>query len=272
MLQISPLLKFVLYLLFVGGAVTYLTKNNLDEKSRYILIFVLILPYLFMDQIYNYTEVSTNYQNNKQTVNNTLSVVKLNQDTENTENMNNAYNIENINITYEEEIKKQELAKQELAKQELLKKELENKLKITKNMIENFDNQTLHKLNIKEKYEPTQPTSTNQTNDLSQIISMLQKIQTLQNNINNSIPSPSNTLEPLGQNGDGFTNSWDQDYTILNTNKWAPSLNPPPVCKAEKECPVCPSITSGYPLSLKEYDSSRKITAPINADLASMNL
>jgi ribosome-binding protein aMBF1 (putative translation factor) len=269
MLQIlqSPLIKFVLYLLFVGGAVTYLTKNNLDEKSRYILIFVLILPYLFMDQMYNYTEVSTNYENNKQTVNNTVSVVRLNQKTENMNNAHNIENIENINITYEEEIKKQELAKQELAK-----KELEKKLQITKNMIENFENQTVNNVQRKEKYEPTEPTTTNQVNDLSQIISMLQKIQTLQNNMNNSSSSPSNTLEPLGQNGDGFTNGWDQDYTLLNTNKWAPSLNPPPVCKAEKTCPVCPSITSGYPLSLKEYDSSRKITPPINADLASMNL
>ena len=135
-----------------------------------------------------------------------------------------------------------------------------------------FHYENLHKLNTKETFDPTEVTSTNQTNDLSQIISMLQKIQTLQNNMINSSPSPPNTLEPLGQNGDGFTNSWDQDYTILNTHKWAPSLNPPPVCKAEKECPVCPSITSGYPLSLKEYDSSIKITAPINADLASMNL
>ena len=279
MLQIlhSPLIKFVLYLLFVGGAVTYLTKNNLDEKSRYILIFVLILPYLFMDQMYNYTEVSTNYQNNRQNLNNTVSVVKLNQTIETTDNMNNVHNIENIeniNITYEEEIKKQELAKQELAKQELakqelIKKELENKLKITKNMIENFDNQTINNIQKKETFEPNE---SNQTNDLSQIITMLQKIQTLQSNMNNSSPSPPNTLEPLGQNGDGFTNAWDQDYTILNTNKWAPSLNPPPVCKAEKTCPVCPSITSGYPLSLKEYDSSRKITPPIIADIAAMNL
>ena len=268
MLQISPLLKFVLYLLFVGSSVTYLTKNNLDEKSRYILIFVLILPYLFMDQIYNYTEVITFTEKNIKNTENTentdsaesaekvKNVVKI-------DNTKNIENLENINVTYEEEIKKQELAKKELVRRELAKKELENKLKITKNMIENFDNQPT---------QPTQPTQSNQINDLSQIITMLQKIQNLQNNINNSSPSSPNTLEPLGQNGDGFTNGWDQDYTILNTNKWAPSLNPPPVCKAEKECPVCPSITSGYPLSLKEYDSSRKITAPINADTASMNL
>ena len=71
-----------------------------------------------------------------------------------------------------------------------------------------------------------------------------------------------NSLRPIGENGDGLTNKWDNDYILLNTDKWAPALKPAPVCKVEKICPVCPSLTSGYPLSLKEFDSSRQITAP----------
>jgi len=273
MLQISPLLKFIIYLLFVGGAVTYLTKNNLDEKSRYILICVLILPYIFMDQMYNYTEVSTFSEYTKQTnqdikqdtlentkqnvISNIDSTMKVQQNVE---------NIENINVTYEEEMKKQQLIKK------------------TKNVIENFDNQ-MNNQNNNQNNNQMNNQNNNQNNkqnnnqnnnklvkketyssdDISQIITMLQNMQ------NNQMGDSNASLQPLGQNGDGYTNSWDQDYVILNTNKWAPSLNPPPVCKAEKECPVCPSITSGYPLSLKEFDSTRRITPPINADIQSMN-
>jgi hypothetical protein len=50
MLKMSPFLTFLLYCMFVGFSVYYLTKDSLDEKSRYILIGVLILPYIFMDQ------------------------------------------------------------------------------------------------------------------------------------------------------------------------------------------------------------------------------
>ena len=79
------------------------------------------------------------------------------------------------------------------------------------------------------------------------------------------------SLKPLGKNGNGFTNEWDHNYILLNTDKWAPSLKPPPVCKTEKKCPVCPNLTSGYPLMLRDFDSSRRITAPINANIKSMN-
>jgi hypothetical protein len=58
---------------------------------------------------------------------------------------------------------------------------------------------------------------------------------------------------------------------LLNTYKWGPSLNPPPVCVTDKKCPVCPSLTSGYPLSLKDFDSSRKVTSGISANTPAMN-
>jgi len=79
------------------------------------------------------------------------------------------------------------------------------------------------------------------------------------------------SLVPLGQNGNGFTNEWDHDYVLLNTDKWAPALKPAPVCKTEKQCPVCPQLTSGYPVMLRDFDSSRRVTAPINPNIPSMN-
>ena len=79
------------------------------------------------------------------------------------------------------------------------------------------------------------------------------------------------SLQPLGMNGKGFTNEWDQDYVLLSTDKWAPTMKPAPVCKVEKECPVCPSLTSGYPISVREFESSRKIMPPIGANVTEMN-
>jgi len=79
------------------------------------------------------------------------------------------------------------------------------------------------------------------------------------------------SYKPLGQNGNGFTNAWDHDYILLNTDKWAPALNPPPVCKTEKTCPVCPNLTTGYPLMVRDFDSTRKITPDVNANLKEMN-
>ena len=65
--------------------------------------------------------------------------------------------------------------------------------------------------------------------------------------------------------GEGLQ-SWDKDYVLLNTDKWAPSFNPPPVCKTEKSCPVCPNVQAGYArnyTTLRDFNSSKKI---MNAD------
>ena len=65
MLKMSPFLTFLLYCMFVGFSVYYLTKDNLDEKSRYILIGVLILPYIFMDQISHFSNSDSTNENIK---------------------------------------------------------------------------------------------------------------------------------------------------------------------------------------------------------------
>jgi len=69
-------------------------------------------------------------------------------------------------------------------------------------------------------------------------------------------------MQALGSYDTTFNNKWDNTYTLLNTDKWRPPHGKVPVCKQEKECPVCPSLTSGYPLSLMEYDKSRYIMGP----------
>jgi hypothetical protein len=75
--------------------------------------------------------------------------------------------------------------------------------------------------------------------------------------------------EKLGTNDSTFTNKWDNDYALLNTDKWRPEFNHSMYkCKAETTCPVCPNLTKGYPVKLKDFDLARKILPPdvINID------
>jgi hypothetical protein len=70
-------------------------------------------------------------------------------------------------------------------------------------------------------------------------------------------------MRPLGEG----LQSWKNDYIILNTDKWAPAQNPPPVCKTEKRCPVCPNVSAGFAknyTTLKDFNPSRKVLGPDN--------
>lgn len=56
--------------------------------------------------------------------------------------------------------------------------------------------------------------------------------------------------------------SFEYGYSLLPPEKWYPTPPFPPVCVAEKQCPVCPVYTTGTNVDLKEWDSSRRITPP----------
>ena len=53
---------------------------------------------------------------------------------------------------------------------------------------------------------------------------------------------------------------WDNEYTLLNTDKWAVPKSNPPVCIASNNMDPLPSNESGYPMLLKEWDNSRVIS------------
>ena len=81
---------------------------------------------------------------------------------------------------------------------------------------------------------------------------------------------PPDFYKPLGSNE---LSLWDNQYSILNTDKWKVPMPNPPVCVNNTPCNVCPTTepegTAGYPLNLKEWDSSRKFTnMPTNKDWA----
>jgi hypothetical protein len=56
--------------------------------------------------------------------------------------------------------------------------------------------------------------------------------------------------------------SFEYGYSFLPPANWYPTPPYPPVCVTEKQCPVCPVYTTGTNVELKEWDSSRRITAP----------
>ena len=68
---------------------------------------------------------------------------------------------------------------------------------------------------------------------------------------------PSDYYNPLG---DKIANQWDNEFTILNTDKWQVPQPRPPVCISSGPCKVCPDSTSGYPVNLKDFDDSRVIS------------
>ena len=67
---------------------------------------------------------------------------------------------------------------------------------------------------------------------------------------------PEENYEPLGK---GVSN-WANEYTLLNTDKWRVPMTRPPVCISNGNCKVCPTNTDGYPVNLKNWDNSRRVT------------
>ena len=72
---------------------------------------------------------------------------------------------------------------------------------------------------------------------------------------------PSDFYIPLGSQ---ISNKWDEnnEFNILNTNKWNVPQRKPPSCVTKgkyEPCDVCP-MNSGYPAPLKDFDNSRHIS------------
>jgi len=81
---------------------------------------------------------------------------------------------------------------------------------------------------------------------------------------------PPDFYKPLGSKE---LSLWDNQYTILNTDKWKVPMPKPPVCVNNTPCNVCPNDDpigySSYPLNLKEWENARKFTnMTVNKDWA----
>ena len=72
-----------------------------------------------------------------------------------------------------------------------------------------------------------------------------------------------NLMKPLGQNSENLSNKWnDNDYTLLNTDKWTLQDSTPYKCK--QICDVCPSSDSKFS-SLKNFDN--RVLNPDNINI-----
>jgi len=265
MLKMSPFITFLLYCVFISFTTYYLTKDKLDETSRYILIGVLILPYIFMDQSENFSNM---IKENKENIEN-------NEITDNEENIENYAEINSLPKIEQPKIILNQNEKVENLKaiEEIMKKEENNKKKEESNkkkeeaekMIEQMNKKTFTIEEVSKLLKIA-----NSKNKLTEKYGSMYTGE-VSKEYNEDYSFTNQLLKPLGQNGNGLTNAWDHDYILLNTDKWGPALNPPPVCKTEKKCPVCPNLTTGYPLMLRDFDSTRRITPPINANIPLMN-
>lgn len=68
---------------------------------------------------------------------------------------------------------------------------------------------------------------------------------------------PSEFYSPIG---DKIANQWDNDYNILDTNRWQVPMQRPPVCINSEPCKICPLESAPGTTSLKNWDTSRKVT------------
>jgi hypothetical protein len=74
----------------------------------------------------------------------------------------------------------------------------------------------------------------------------------------NEMPYTDYNSLPIG--ADINTKVDDFSYTFLPPDKWYPVPPHPPVCIAEKQCPVCPVTTTGSTANLKEWSEASRVT------------
>lgn len=265
MIILSSLVKFALYSLFIIFSVNYLTKNRLDDNSKYLIIALLIIPYLFIDTIINSSTENDNESFSVDVKSDKLNNIKTKP----------TFKQPEIILSKDEEITNKNVDEEIKIKEEIKQKTIEHfNTKSDAKSDEISEEQIRKIINLikKEKLIENLDGSSNESG-LVQISNNKQEspIVTQTSTVSNISLSNEPLLQPLGMNGNGLTNEWDQDYILLSTDKWAPTMKPAPVCKAEKECPVCPSLTSGYPISVREFDASRKIMPAIAANVTAMN-
>ena len=65
---------------------------------------------------------------------------------------------------------------------------------------------------------------------------------------------PDYDYNPLG---DKIANDWDNQYTVLNTDRWQVPQTRPPVCISNEPCKVCPSVNQGYELNLDNWNNGK---------------
>jgi len=70
------------------------------------------------------------------------------------------------------------------------------------------------------------------------------------------------------------SHDYEYGYNFLPPERWYNKPVRPPICVAERRCPVLPTYSQGAPTDLKEFHSSRRVTPPdlINTDYITTKL
>jgi len=88
----------------------------------------------------------------------------------------------------------------------------------------------------------------------------LKKSQGYKSNSNNDLRYDELPVNKTKSIGDQISTEWDNEYTLLNTDKWTVPQYRPPVCVKTNNVDPLPTNEPGYPLALKEWDNSRIIS------------
>lgn len=147
-----------------------------------------------------------------------------------------------------------------------LNKQYEDRLRERENELSNLDNST---------NQPVQPTMIQPSNDsITRLTDGSYNIKpyknpqakTIGSRATDGVISNESKYNYIDFNNFPMDNvnsgSFEEGYSFLPPEKWYVVPPHPPVCVAEKQCPVCPVYTGGTNVNLKEWNSARRISAP----------
>lgn len=232
----NNLAKYLLQGLIVFALFKYVPKNPMSDKDILILTVIVILCYVVLENINTFYSVApplAPIQQETTTCNTTCSID------------NTKHKIEGMQNTSVEE-SAQEESNEEESKQEESKQE-ESKKNVKTEEETNY------------KYDAITGTSylyKTQKNPQAITVGSRAKDDVMKHETGYSY-TDFNSL-PINNN----TGSFEYGYSMLPPERWYPTPPHPPVCVAEKQCPVCPVFTTGTNVELKEWDQTRRITPP----------
>jgi hypothetical protein len=266
----KTLLKYIIYVIVIFGIISYFPKNKLDSKEFLLIALPIIIVYIILDTISCSQNIfkSEKFENFQQPVKTIIEPKNTPKKTSPKNTTVSTASSGSPRSSPRSSPKSSKSSVKTTTPSTPIKKAVKEAVKtVVKNM-------------VKKNNEMTQPSKkdivTNKDTCGCSENKLAKKLKELEQKITSmrlyTKPEDSDleynqhitkNMRPLGEG----LQDWKNDYIILNTDKWAPALNPPPVCKAEKVCPVCPNVQAGYAknyTTLKDYNSSRKVMGPDN--------
>ncbi len=228
-----------------------LSYNNEGENNKYKSINNTnnLLPYT-LNLPSNINTVSNDTINTKNTMSNDTINIKntMGNETIDTKNTMSNETIDTKNIMSNETIDTKNIMSNETNNnnEEILKN-----LNLLKNQnLDNYNNDEI-------KYIVSKAMNDNNEN-FKKILDNTSNNNNLKYNQIND-----NLMKPLGKNSENLSNKWNNnDYTLLNTDKWTLQDSTPYKCK--QICDICPSSDSKF-ASLKNFDD--RVLNPDNINI-----